>query len=142
VDREIFRRAATTLGSDQRLLEAHEERSTGLIDNIIRVFSLGTPESAYIPKERPVCDKDLFGAESGIINEIADRYNAVIPGRVGFLATTRQVRQSYSVKSSEFPACESVCKELSRTGGNCQKGDTMCCAPGASRPWNYFAPVG
>ena len=84
VDREILRRAATHLGSDQRLLEAREERSAGLIDNIIRVFSLGTPESAYIAKEWPVCDKDLFAAESGIINEIADTCNAVILGRGGF----------------------------------------------------------
>jgi cytidylate kinase len=84
VDREILRRAATHLGSDQRLLEAHEEKSSGLIDNIIRVFSLGAPETAYIPKERPVYDRDLFAAESRIINEIVDRYNAVILGRGGF----------------------------------------------------------
>ncbi len=84
VDREILRRAATHLGSDQRLLEAHEERSSGLIDNIIRVFSLGTPESACISKERPLYDRDLFAVESRIINEIADRHNAVILGRGGF----------------------------------------------------------
>ncbi len=84
VDREILRRAAAHLGSDQKLLEAHEERSAGLIDNIIRVFAMGAPEMAYIPKERPVYDRDLFAVESKIIHEIADRSHAVILGRGGF----------------------------------------------------------
>jgi cytidylate kinase len=85
VDREILRRAAEHLGTDARLLEDHDERSCGLIDNLIRSFSFGTPETAYVPPvRRPVYDKDLFTLESRIMNEIVDRYSAVIAGRAGF----------------------------------------------------------
>lgn len=84
VDREILRRAAARLRTDQRFIEAREERSTSLIDSILRVFASGTPDIAYIPQERPVYDRDLFAAESTIITEIADRHDAVVVGRGGF----------------------------------------------------------
>ena len=85
VDREILRRAAEHLGTDARLLEEHDERSCGLIDNLVRSFFFGTPETAYVPPVgRPVYDRDLFTLESRIMNEIADRYSAVIAGRAGF----------------------------------------------------------
>ncbi len=86
VDREILRRAATDLGCTQRLLEAREETSTGPIDNIIRILSSGAPETAYIPREPPVYDRDLFAAESRVIREVVERYDAVILGRGGFHA--------------------------------------------------------
>jgi cytidylate kinase len=85
VDREILRKAAEYLGTDARLLEDHDERSCGFIDNLIRSFSFGTPETAYVPPVwPPVYDKDLFTLESRIMNEIVDRYSAVIAGRAGF----------------------------------------------------------
>jgi cytidylate kinase len=84
VDREILRRAANRLGTDRRVLEAQEEKSAGLIDNILRVFSFGTPEAYSIPTSPPLYDKDLFDAESRIIREIAGGHDAVIVGRGGF----------------------------------------------------------
>ena len=85
IDREILREAATRLGIDTSVLEEHDEKSCGLIDNLVRAFSLGTPETAYVPPlTRPVYDKDLFTLESRIMNEIADRWSAVIAGRAGF----------------------------------------------------------
>jgi len=85
IDREILRLAAEHLGTDTSVLESHDGRSCGLIDNLVRAFSFGTPETAYVPSlNRPVYDKDLFTLESKIMNEIADRYSAVIAGRAGF----------------------------------------------------------
>jgi cytidylate kinase len=85
VDREILRLAAEHLGTDTSVLESHDGRTCGLIDNLVRAFSFGTPETAYVPSlNRPVYDKDLFTLESKIMNEIADQYNAVIAGRAGF----------------------------------------------------------
>ena len=85
IDREILREAATRLGTDTSVLEAHDERSCSLMDDLVRAFSFGTPETAYVPPlSRPVYDKDLFTLESRIMNEIVDRCSAVIAGRAGF----------------------------------------------------------
>ena len=85
IDREILRQAAEHLGTKVSALENHDERSCGLIDSLVRAFTFGTPEAAYVPPmSRPVYDKDLFTLESGIMNEIADRCSAVIAGRAGF----------------------------------------------------------
>ncbi|MCG6537131.1 MAG: cytidylate kinase-like family protein, partial [Syntrophales bacterium LBB04] len=59
VDREILRRAAVLLNSDEASLEEYEEKSSGFIESLLRTFALGTPET-YTPKERPVYDRELF----------------------------------------------------------------------------------
>lgn len=83
VDREILRRAASFLNRDKMSLEEYEEKSSGFIQNLLRAFAFGAPE-VYVPKERPLYDRDLFVLESRIINEIVDKHNAVIMGRGGF----------------------------------------------------------
>ncbi len=83
VDREILRRAASLLNSDEASLEGHEGTSSGFIRNLLRTFALGTPET-YTPTERPVYDRDLYVLESKIISEIVDKRDAVIMGRGGF----------------------------------------------------------
>jgi CMP/dCMP kinase len=84
VDREILSRAASLLNRDEVSLEEYEEKSSGFMENLLRTFALGTPETAYMPKERPVYDRDLFTLESKIISEIVDKHDAVIMGRGGF----------------------------------------------------------
>jgi len=87
VDREILRQAAQRLGTDERWLEQYEERSSGLIPNILKVFSLGQPETAYVPPfKMPVYDRDLFNLECRIMRDIAQRYDTVIVGRGAFHA--------------------------------------------------------
>jgi cytidylate kinase len=83
VDREILRRAADLLKRDEASLEGMEEGSTGFVENLLRTFVLGSPET-YTPTERPVYDRDLFNLESRIIREIVKEHNAVIMGRGGF----------------------------------------------------------
>jgi cytidylate kinase len=84
IDREILQQAAHMLGSDEDSVAEYEEKSSGLIRNLMKVFALGTPEVAYVPKERPIYDKDVFLLESKIIRDIAEKSNAVIMGRGGF----------------------------------------------------------
>jgi len=83
VDREILRRAASLLKRNAVSLEEYEEKSSGFIQNLLRAFALGAPET-YALKERPVYDRDLFVLESKIIHEIVDKHNPVIMGRGGF----------------------------------------------------------
>lgn len=84
VDREILRQAASLLNRDTASLENYEGKSSGFIQNMLRTYALGAPEVAYVPKELPVYDRDLFVLESKIINDIVDKHNAVIMGRGGF----------------------------------------------------------
>ena len=87
IDREILRQAAKHLGTDPGALEYLDERSPGLIEKITRGFSFGMPEmSVPLLQNRQVDYKDLFVLEGKIMNEIADRYSAVIVGRWGFYA--------------------------------------------------------
>jgi cytidylate kinase len=86
VDREILREAARQLEIDVGALEGLDQRSSGLVENIIRAFTFGTPDARCAPLRKPVYERDLFAVECRIMNDIAERYNAVIVGRAGFYA--------------------------------------------------------
>jgi len=61
LDRDILYGAAETLGVDMSDISGMEEKSSGFLENIIRFFSFGTPESAYIvPARRPVYVQGSF----------------------------------------------------------------------------------
>ena len=87
VDRDILRQAAEHFGTDVRMLEDIDERSSGIIQTIIKGFSFGTPETGILqPTRQPVYNRELFTQECKIMQEFADRFNAVIIGRGGFYA--------------------------------------------------------
>jgi len=87
IDREILRQAAKHLKTEADWLENYDERSSGLLANILRGFALGTPETTHTtPLNRPVYDRELFTLECKIMNDIVDLHNAVIIGRAGFHA--------------------------------------------------------
>jgi cytidylate kinase len=92
VDREVLRQAAEHLGTEVSQLEHRDERSSGLIEKLLRGFFLGAPEApaSFQHLKRPVYDRDLFSLECRIMNEIADRYNAVIIGRGGFFVAEKR----------------------------------------------------
>ncbi|HSD94670.1 MAG TPA: cytidylate kinase-like family protein [Syntrophales bacterium] len=92
IDREVLRQAADHLGTEVSQLEHQDERSSGLIEKLIRGFFLGAPEAATTAHhlKRPVYDRDLFSLECRIMNEIAERYSAVIIGRGGFHALRKR----------------------------------------------------
>ncbi|HNX49333.1 MAG TPA: cytidylate kinase-like family protein [Thermoanaerobaculaceae bacterium] len=85
VDREILQRAAADLGLGETDLAASEEKAAGFWDRLFLAFSGGAPDAAYLPPAVPaVYETDLFGAESRVIRDIADRFDAIIVGRAGF----------------------------------------------------------
>ena len=87
IDREILRQAAKHLKTEADWLENYDERSSGLLANILRGFALGTPKTTHTtPLNRPVYDRELFTLECKIMNDIVDLHNAVIIGRAGFHA--------------------------------------------------------
>jgi len=82
MDREILLEAARQLGHSEELLLSQEERRSPLWEKILRAFSPGVPEAAYVPPPVPLAlDKELFQAEAKIIRNVSDLYNAVIVGR-------------------------------------------------------------
>lgn len=87
VDREIVRRAAEAFNTDVASLSHLDEKSSGLLANVLRSFAVGTPEVPNIyPIVMPVYDHDLYIAECRIMNEIADKQDSVFIGRAGFHA--------------------------------------------------------
>jgi len=87
IDREILRQASKHLKTGTDWLAQYDERSSGILSNLLRVFSLGTPESTGVSHIRqPVYDSDLFKLECKIMNDIVDQHDAVIVGRGGFHA--------------------------------------------------------
>lgn len=87
LDREILREASDRLGVEPGILEHREERSAGIIENLLRSFSSGVPETAFVPPlGQAIYEEDLFRLESRIMNRVVDEYGAVIVGRGGFYA--------------------------------------------------------
>ncbi|HOO39539.1 MAG TPA: cytidylate kinase-like family protein [Deltaproteobacteria bacterium] len=87
IDREILQVAAEHLKTDADWLEHFDERSSGLLANILRGLALGTPETmCTFPLSRPVYDRDLFALECKIMNDMLDLHDAVFIGRAGFHA--------------------------------------------------------
>lgn len=87
LDREILREASDRLGVETALVERAEEKSAGIIEKLLRNFSSGAPESAFVPPMgRAIYEKDLFELESRIMNQVVGRFSAVIVGRGAFYA--------------------------------------------------------
>lgn len=85
VDRDILKRATEHFGGSEEDISFREERVSSFIENLLKGFIYGSPETAYVPpSNRPVYDVDLFETEAAIIRDIADRHSAVIVGRAGF----------------------------------------------------------
>ena len=87
VDREVLSRAANLLGATEDWAALYDERSTGIVENILQAVAFGTPEAMSLtPPKPPVYDRELFTLECRIMNDIVDRSSAVIVGRAGFYA--------------------------------------------------------
>jgi Cytidylate kinase-like family len=73
VDRDILKRATGYLRESEENLAFREERVSGFLENLLKGFIYGSPETAYVPPSiRPVYDVELFNTEAGIIESIAE----------------------------------------------------------------------
>ena len=87
LDRQVLHETARQLGTDEIEVECCEERVANIWEEIMKSFTLGTPETAYIPPTRPpVYSKDLFEKESAIIRKTAETSDIVVVGRGGVQA--------------------------------------------------------
>lgn len=84
-DRDILQQAAKAAGLKEGDLAAAEEKASGFWESLLHTFSLGGPDTTFVPPALPAMyTADLFKLESLIIREITDRFGAVIIGRAGF----------------------------------------------------------
>jgi len=84
-DRDILQRAARTAGVKEDELAAAEENVPGFWESVLHSFSMGAPDATFVPPALPATyTANLFRLEGMIIQEIADRFDAVIVGRAGF----------------------------------------------------------
>ena len=84
-DRDILQQAAKAAGLKEGDLAPVEERATGFWESVLHSFSMGGPDTTFVPPALPATyTANLFKLESLIIREIADRFDAVIVGRAGF----------------------------------------------------------
>jgi cytidylate kinase len=82
-DREIICRAAKQLSVLEKDLESHEEKISSFWQSFIQSYAFGTPD-VYIPPQIMLpTDRELFKAETEIIERIAKERSAVIIGRCG-----------------------------------------------------------
>jgi cytidylate kinase len=84
-DREILQRAAAAAGVGEGDLAGAEEKGAGFWHSVVHSFSLGGPDTTFVPPPlSSVYEDDVFKIESRIIREIASQFDAVIVGRAGF----------------------------------------------------------
>ena len=84
VDRDILHQAAQMLGIDDADLEPLEERVESFWERLAPLFLFGVTGGPIMPPIPPQASGSaLFAAESGIIQAVASRENAVIVGRGG-----------------------------------------------------------
>ena len=84
-DREILRKAAEYLGTEEADLSEREEKLSTFMEKLSRTLLHGSPEATYLqPPIRPIYDRELYETESVIIREIAEKHNSVVVGRCGF----------------------------------------------------------
>ena len=85
IDREILTKTARILEEDELVMADRFERVSGLWEEAIRCFSLGSPESGYTPPPLNfIPDTKLFAAKNMVIREISKTCSAVIIGHAGF----------------------------------------------------------
>jgi len=84
-DREILQRAAASAGLSENDIEGAEEKAAGFWHSIVHSFSLGGPDTTFVPPPvAAVYEEEVFKIESRIIREMAKEFDAVIVGRAGF----------------------------------------------------------
>ncbi|MCE5263445.1 MAG: cytidylate kinase-like family protein [Deltaproteobacteria bacterium] len=81
-DGEIIGQAAQQLSVLQEALESRDEKILSFWQSFLRSFAIAT--DVYVPSQvLPPTDRELFNAESEIIERIAKERSAVIVGRCG-----------------------------------------------------------
>ncbi len=82
LDREIVSRAAQQLTCDEAELTDREEKGTSFWERMLTGIIVGAPEALYHPPSSvALTDREVFAAETEVMQEIAGREDCVIVGR-------------------------------------------------------------
>ncbi len=85
IDREILTKTARILEEKEQVIADRSERVSGLWEEALLYFCLGSAETSYTPPPLNVIpDSKLFAVKSMVIKEIAKNCSAVIIGHAGF----------------------------------------------------------
>ena len=84
IDRELIIHTAEILKTDVSYLEKKEEKVTSLIESILSVFSIGTPEVGSLSNNTYPDDKEIFETQSKVLKSFAEQHNIVALGRGSF----------------------------------------------------------
>jgi len=82
-DREIISQVARQYSLLEEDLESHEEKKASFWQSIIQTYGFGLPDGYVPPQITFPTDRELFQAESDIIEHIAKERSSVIIGRCG-----------------------------------------------------------
>lgn len=83
LDREIVSEAAQRLDWDESELAEREERVSSFWERMLRGISASPPEALYHPPPTPsLSDRELFAAETEVMQAIAAQEDCVIVGRI------------------------------------------------------------
>lgn len=103
LDRQIVREAGKKLHVLEKSLESRDEKRTSFWESVLQSYALH-PSGIYMPPEINITsDRNLFKAESEIIQEVAKEHSAVIIGRGGFYLL-RDHPQHFSIFLHAGPA--------------------------------------
>ena len=82
IDREIVSETARQFDLHEGELSAREERVSPFWERMLTGFVVGAPEAAFVPPPLLTpSDRDIFDAETGVLQTIAAQQDCVIVGR-------------------------------------------------------------
>lgn len=82
-DREIISKAAKQLSMIEEELESREEKMLSFWDSFLQVSAF-VPEAYMAPQMMAATDRELFNAQTEVIQHIVKERSAIILGRCGF----------------------------------------------------------
>lgn len=85
LDREILRLVCEELGCEENEIAGREETVLSFWDDLLRSFSMGSPEMAYIPPTLStyLTDRELFETEIAVMRRLCAERDCVVMGRAG-----------------------------------------------------------
>lgn len=83
LDREILRLVCEKLGCKESTIEEREESVLTFWDDLVRSFSLSSPDMAYVPPvlANYLSDRDLFETEIAVMQQLCGEQDCVVMGR-------------------------------------------------------------
>ncbi|AHF98161.1 AAA family ATPase [Desulfurella multipotens] len=84
IDRELVVHAAKILKTDVAYLDKKEERTSSLLEKILSVFSIGTPEIGSLAGSFYPTDAEIFDVQKTVLENFAQNHDIVALGRASF----------------------------------------------------------